>query len=79
MVSVVEGVGRYRIPEERRERKDGLCPDCAGALLVEMGRVFRMREVVEVDVVEKMEEKEKAWNGNGNGGKKGGGWMSLFS
>lgn len=46
---------------------------------MEMGRVFRMREVVEVDVVEKMEEKEKAWNGNGNGGKKGGGWMSFFS
>ncbi|KAJ5160907.1 uncharacterized protein N7482_007911 [Penicillium canariense] len=35
---------KYRISEERREEKAGICPDCAISLQKEMVRLFRGRE-----------------------------------
>jgi hypothetical protein len=69
---------QYRIPDDRREEKDGICPDCAGALRGEMGRVFRRREEEAVREgmieMEKEREREKE-NGEGKGSS---GWRSFF-
>ncbi|KAJ5369716.1 uncharacterized protein N7496_005808 [Penicillium cataractarum] len=73
---------KYRIPEDRREEKDGICPDCAGALRGEMGRVFRRREeeAVREGVIE-MEKREKERQREMEKEKekeKGGGWRAFF-
>lgn len=68
---------KYRIPEERREEKDGICPDCAEALRGEMGRVFRRREEEAIrEGVIAMERKEKEKKEKGE--QKGSGWRAFF-
>jgi hypothetical protein len=63
---------KLRIPDERRQQREGICPDCAVTLAGEMGGYLRRREVV--DGIEKEREREdKKENGDTNGkGKEGG-------
>lgn len=48
---------KFRIPDERRQDKEGICPDCAVRLAGEMGgRLFRRREEDEISQRERERE-----------------------
>lgn len=54
---------KFRIPDERRHEREGICPDCAVRLCGEMGGFLREREVVdskeEEEVVREREHSER--------------------
>jgi hypothetical protein len=67
---------KFRIPDERRHEREGICPDCAVRLAGEIGGLFRRREVDDLQEREREREREdnEGKNGGGKGKGKGSGW-----